>query len=140
MSTLYKRATPAQHRVLRIVEGAVKNASDAHELEISPRHRRSIAKRAAGTLTAQWPDVLAAKKLPESGGAAIPVQPRRRRRSEITEADGRGVAEASKRSPLKPLRNRIVCQMTAIRVSGDLARYEAYREILRLIAEMGCPR
>lgn len=61
MSSLYKRASARQQKILRIVEGAVKNTADHHpEFEFSPRLARSIAKRAAGTLTAAWPDVLAA--------------------------------------------------------------------------------
>src|SRR5260370_35193289 len=63
MAPLYKRASPAQRRILRVVEGAVLNAADAHG---RPRDRyiaRSIAKRAAGTLTASWPEVLAARSL-----------------------------------------------------------------------------
>ncbi len=53
MASLYKRANDRQQRVLRIVEGAVKNAADHHpEFDYSPHLARSIAKRAAGTLTA----------------------------------------------------------------------------------------
>lgn len=62
MTTLSKRATLRQARVLRMIEGAVKNALDAHpDYATMPRDKlaRSIAKRAAGTLTAAWPDVLA---------------------------------------------------------------------------------
>lgn len=51
MTSLYKRATPSQHRILRAVEGAVKNVADAHGLEFSPRHARSIAKRTASTIS-----------------------------------------------------------------------------------------
>lgn len=59
MVTLAKRATPSQARILKIVEGAVLNASDAHKVPRDTWLARSIAKRAAGTLTAQWPEVLA---------------------------------------------------------------------------------
>lgn len=53
MASLYKRATPAQAKVLRAVEGAVHNAAHAHpEFIISDRFARSIAKRAAGTISA----------------------------------------------------------------------------------------
>lgn len=62
MVSLYNRANARQWRVLRIIEGAVKNVYDHHkDFKYSPRLARSIAKRAAGTLTAAWPDVLAAK-------------------------------------------------------------------------------
>lgn len=60
MATLYKRATPPQARMLRIIEGAIRDAQGVHsDLVISERHRRSIAKRATGTLSSQWGDVLA---------------------------------------------------------------------------------
>lgn len=75
MTSLYRRATPAQGAILRIIEGATKNAADAHpEIKVSARHRRSIAKRAAGTLSAQWPEVLAANRRsgePEAKGQAV---------------------------------------------------------------------
>lgn len=62
MTTLSKRASPRQKRLLRIVEGAVKNTIDAHPdwRQIEPeRLARSIAKRAVGTLSSQLDDVLA---------------------------------------------------------------------------------
>lgn len=63
MTSLYNRATPAQQRALRIIEGAIKNAADAHpEIVVSPRHRRSIAKRAVGLLAAtDWPQAVSAR-------------------------------------------------------------------------------
>jgi hypothetical protein len=57
---LWNRATPSQYRMLRAIAGAVRNAAHAHRLEIPKSFARSVAKRATGTLTAQWPDVLAA--------------------------------------------------------------------------------
>jgi len=69
MSTLSKRATPLQLQMLRIIEGAVINALDAHpvwliqkgdEYAYDPkRFARSVAKRAVGTLSAQLADKLA---------------------------------------------------------------------------------
>ena len=60
MASLYKRANPMQARMIRIVEGAVKNAFDAHpEVEDKNKFARSVAKRAVGTLTSQLGDVLA---------------------------------------------------------------------------------
>lgn len=61
MVSLYKRATPMQMRMLRIVEGAVLNTVHAHPepREDLARFARGVAKRAVGTLTAQLPEVLA---------------------------------------------------------------------------------
>lgn len=62
MTTLSRRATPAQQRVLKIVAGAVKQTLDHHpdwRTEDSARLATSIAKRATGTLTAAMPDAFA---------------------------------------------------------------------------------
>src|SRR5258708_34171493 len=60
MTTLQKRATPSQFRMLRAIAGAVDNAAHAHRLEMPKHFAHSVAKRATGTLTAQWPEGLAA--------------------------------------------------------------------------------
>lgn len=53
MATLYKRASPQQRQILRVIEGAVRNAAHHHpEIAIPDSFARSVAKRAAGTLTA----------------------------------------------------------------------------------------
>lgn len=68
MVSLYNRASPIQRKMLRAIEGAMINAMHAHpeEAEISPRFRRSIAKRAVGTLSALLPEVLAEASSPRS--------------------------------------------------------------------------
>lgn len=85
MSSLYKRATPVQLRMLRIVEGAVLNTIDAHDLGDgflfdTKRFARSVAKRAVGTLSAQiiLADVLAETHLSvTNGGASLGKSPAR---------------------------------------------------------------
>ena len=53
MTSLYKRASVRQARILKIVEGACRNAAHAHGEAVLPKNfARSVAKRAAGTLTA----------------------------------------------------------------------------------------
>lgn len=54
MATLAKRANKRQRQMLRIIEGAVKCASQAHRdwPHTEPRFARSVAKRATGTLSA----------------------------------------------------------------------------------------
>lgn len=134
MSSLYRRATPTQARILRIVEGAIKNASDAHpRLVISPHQRRSIAKRAAGTLSAQWVGVLAAKPLPVSDEATGTIA--RRRSSNRVKATVAGRAELSEPAPLGRVERHIYRNMRAIKrdESADYAR--AMIDVLRLIAK-----
>lgn len=60
MVTLMKRATKTQHKVWRIVKGAVRDTAHVHGIELPYHFCTSVAKRASGTLTAAMPDVLAA--------------------------------------------------------------------------------
>lgn len=139
MSSLYKRATPSQAMVLRIVEGAVKNATDAHpELKISPRHRRSIAKRAAGTLTAQWPDVLAASRALSDSRASGHGTTGRGRVAHHAKPLGRGGTHFLKASPLGrfPVREfirEISRPIRGLKEAGQTERAEALIDVLRLI-------
>src|SRR6185437_4082726 len=61
MSTLWKRASPREAKVLRIISGAVLNTNDAHpgKYKVDANFARGVAKRAVGTLSSQWPGVLA---------------------------------------------------------------------------------
>ena len=82
MSSLYKRASPPQELALRIVEGAIAQAQHAHpEIEVAPRYRRSIAKRAVGLLSAaKWPAAVSGRPSQRAdpiGRAAMHLTPRR---------------------------------------------------------------
>lgn len=62
MTTLSRRATPTQKRMLKIITGAVKQTLDHHPdwRSMNSAHlANSIAKRATGTLTAEMPDAFA---------------------------------------------------------------------------------
>lgn len=134
MSSLYNRATPRQTKVLRIVEGAVINAAHAHPAwKFDPRMARSIAKRAAGTLTAAWPEVLAAPQAPpdRSGESATDTQTIRgfnygKRR--------RGASQLPRRTPLSGLHIAIGRLAGDARRAGDTERHDAYVTVLKLIA------
>lgn len=155
MATLYKRATPAQYKLLRVVEGAVLNTFDAHGLPREPVMARSIAKRAAGTLSACWPEVLAAASLPSERSGLQLVQPSARsaqvslpidaahlakRRSvgplSDSAATRRGASKLSRRSPLTRLWRQLSVQMRDIHRSGNVERYKAYQDVLKAIAEL----
>ncbi len=155
MVTLAKRATPSQARILRIVEGAVLNASDAHAKPRDEQFARSIAKRATGTLTAQWPDVLAANSRPPKSGPAADgkcracerrkhAALRRVRRERVRLNNGAAAdrlpsaaqgapSQFNRRRPLLELWNRLKREMWVIRRSGDQAKYNAYVHLLRMI-------
>ena len=85
-----KRRQP-HHRIFNIIEGAVYNVRDAHpSWPFDARLAKSIAKRAAGTLTAAWPEVLAAPVPSDQpagsareppGGTAVAGMPYRGRES-----------------------------------------------------------
>lgn len=136
MVTLAKRATPAQYRILRIVAGAVKNAGDAHpELKITPRFARSVAKRAAGTLSAQWPEVLAAKALPV-GADAENCRTARPSGSKCMKAAKRGPTQRPSRSPLRLAHNRLGAMAAFARKAGHSARAAAFADALRVLANI----
>lgn len=136
MSSLYKRATPSQRRILRIVEGCVKNAGDAHPAAgITPRLARSIAKRAAGTLTAQWPDVLAARMPSDRVGGDIAGlhQPQA---SQPMKASGRGPRQFKSRSLVPQLVKWCSMRVGPAKRAGKMERAEALIEVLRQIAKL----
>lgn len=71
MATLWKRASRNQMKLLHAVYGAVINEADAHGRIRNETQARSISKRAVGTISALWPDVLVAASSPLSGGVAV---------------------------------------------------------------------
>lgn len=144
MSTLSKRATPGQALVLRMVEGAVRNASHAHpDYNIPENFARSVAKRAAGTLTAGWPEVLAARSassdvaasptLGESHGREANGLSRRRSVSRSSVQRG-AVKTRDRRSPLKKLWKQCAYLAGAAKRAGNEERRQALIEVLRIIA------
>lgn len=138
MVTLYKRATPSQVRILRAVEGAVKNAADAHSCDTLPRNfARSVAKRAAGTLTAQWPEVLAARLDGPSGRAdaktCLIAQPRG---AHLIKRVGRGSSQTTRRSPLPTLWKNLAAQIRPLKEAGQIERADAFVDVLKMIAAL----
>jgi len=144
MATLYKRATPSQAMILRIVEGSIKNACDAHKSEFNPYLARSIAKRAAGTLTAEFPAVLAAKPSEKLGLATSFVMANRAARkaqlvepsdgSKLTRGQKAERSKCPKASPLRSLEKYLFQQMRGIKARGEIEKANAFIEVLRKIA------
>lgn len=135
MASLYKRATPSQKRILRAVEGAVKNVSHCHpEWKIRPNFARSIAKRAAGTLTAQWPEVLAAHSSSSDRGGMSPGANNRPQHTHIIKCSERGASQVQRRSPLVRLWKEISAQIGDIKRSGNSEREKAFIDILKMIS------
>lgn len=136
MTSLYKRASPSQVRILRAVEGAVKNAADGHPSYILPKSfARSVAKRAAGTLTAQWPEVLAAGVTASSDRVGADIfQTARPRSAQAKKRAGRGSSHLLRRSPLPALWKALAAQIRPLRESGQSTKADAFVEVLKLIA------
>jgi hypothetical protein len=133
VSSLYKRATPPQARILRIVEGAVMNAAHAHPGAVVDRRlARSVAKRAAGTLTAQWADVLADSG-PSECGDGSPLSSHHRRLSDTQKATGREASQVARRFPLRLLIREISRQIRPLKHAGDTERAAAFVDVLKLI-------
>jgi len=134
MSTLSKRATPRQAQVMRMVEGACRNAMHAHpEMRIPERFARSVAKRAAGTLTSAWGSVLAAPAVRQAGGETLGASPCPGSH-EMQDAGRRGAAKVVRRTPLLKLRRCIGEMAGDARRADRSERLEALVEVLRLIA------
>ena len=134
MVSLYKRATPRQHQTLRIVAGAVKNAAHAHHLDLPRSFARSVAKRAVGTLTAQWPNVLALCTDTASLSAAGVISRRHQPHgAEITKRDGRGSSQLLRRSPIRRAWKHYADQMWKIKREGGSEEYATYVRILKLL-------
>jgi hypothetical protein len=136
MTSLYKRATPSQRRILRAVEGTVKSASDAHPSVRMPHNfARSVAKRAAGILSAQWPEVLSAsfngridrlerQAFEPPGHGAIRCASR----------VGRGPPQTPRRSPLPALWKALAQQIGPLKAAGQYEKAAAFVEVLKMIA------
>jgi hypothetical protein len=134
MATLWNRATPSQYRMLRAIAGAVRNTAHAHRLEIPKSFARSVAKRATGTLTAQWPDVLAATVKRRQEGLRASLTTRGPRGSEPVE----GLSEGDRlrllrRSPIRALWKRYAAGMWKIKREGTPEQYAAHVRILQLL-------
>lgn len=137
MTTLAHRATPSQRRILRAVIGAVKNTSDAHpEYKITPTLARSIAKRAAGTLTAQWPEVLAARLVPSDRADGDRTCISRPQSLSPLKRAGRGPQSLGMRSPLRRLWKEMSIAVGEAKRAGQTERAEALIFALKRIAAL----
>lgn len=152
MTTLYKRATPSQAMILRIVEGAIKNTCDAHGIEFDPKFARSVAKRAAGTLSEQIPAVLAAKPSEKVGAAQIskaarahpvaPIQPadesertKTHRGSTCREPQNGAVKSTLVIAPFRPLIKALSKDLWNLKHENP-ERYQAFVDVLKLISQL----
>ena len=134
MATLWKRATPSQYRMLRAIAGAVRNAAHSKGVQLPHNFERGVAKRAVGTLTAQWPDVLAAKCHRRQDGSRDVFLTRGPRSSDLAkELSKGGRLRLARRSPLLITWKYFADQMWKIRREGTPEQYAAYVRVLKLL-------
>lgn len=117
--------TAPQRRIYRAVSGAVRNVRVAHpEWGICPQAEKSIAKRAAGTLSSQWPEVLAAR-------------PSDRRQVDASHARRPAGGKVATAAHLPPFSARVFAKISALvgpaKRSGKTERVETLIEVLRLV-------
>lgn len=136
---------PAQDLVFRAVAGAVLNAAHGHpDWKLDRTIARSIAKRAAGTLTSSWSEVLAARQASsEQDGAHGLSGLRPARGSRRSDRANRGAPlrggrsnRPPRRSPLKLLHNQVGALVRPAKHAGQSERVEALVEVLRLIGAL----
>lgn len=134
-----KTITKAHHKIYRAVAGAVINTAHGHpRWHISVTMANSIAKRATGTLTAEWPEVLAAHKPSESASESSASRehwPPVYRYGPVT-VTGRG-SQASHGSPFsRKLIKHLSKEAGIARREGKQERLEALIETLRFIDKL----
>ena len=128
------KISKAHVRIYLAVEGAVRNTQHGHpNWKITRDMARSIAKRATGTLTAGWPDVLAARSTPsdpaDDPGLGGHWPPRR-----CAIVVRKGVRHATVAHPtLRRLRGKLGAMAKEARHAGRKERLETLVEILRLL-------
>lgn len=136
MATLWNRATSPQYRMLRAIAGAVRNTAHAHQLEMPKNFARSVAKRATGTLTAQWPDVLAATSQRRQEGQRERLVSRCPECSQTLKGHSKGDRlRLLRRSPIRSLWKRFAAGMWKVKHEGTPEQYAAHVQVLKLLDE-----
>ena len=131
MSSLYRRASGPQFRMLAIVSGAVLNAAHAHPGHaVDKRFARSVSKRAVGTISASWPELLAASS---PSGAERLVASSLRNGSDHLKARGgrRTFGPAGPR--FAPVVREVAKLIRPAKLAGRTERAEALIEVMRII-------
>lgn len=133
MAEFFATATPSQKRIYRAVRGAAINVAHAHpSWGINPIIARSIAKRATGTLTAGWPDVLAARESASSGGGEVATAS-----SRLVKVDpAKRGASLLQRRPLRRLWRELARQVGPLKWAGQHERAAALIDVLRIVDAM----
>ena len=121
---------------MRMIEGACRNARHAHpNWDFDPRLEKSIAKRATGTLTAGWAEVLAAKPS-VSVAEQLPSGDGPQERKPLGPTSVKPAQRAiGLRGRTRLIHNRIRAMAGEARRAGNIERLNALADVLRLFAE-----
>lgn len=131
MASLWKTANPPQQIMLKMVAGAVLNVYDHHNQPRDKRFARSVAKRAVGTLTAGWPDVLAARTLRRQASLRESSKSRNLRGSEGHLKGDR--LRMPRRSPVQQAWRKIREKMWYIKHCGTPEELQVHIKVLQLL-------
>jgi hypothetical protein len=135
MASLWNRASPPQYRMLRAIAGAVMNTCDHHNMPRDSYFARGVAKRAVGTLTAQWPEVLAATANRRQNGTRDRLVSRGPRDSDPAEGCPKGDRlRLLRRSPIRTLWKRFAAGMWKVKLETPEV-FAAHVRILKLLDE-----
>lgn len=131
-----------------MIEGAFRNAAHAHPgRPLDDRLARSISKRAAGTITSVWRDVLAMPLAWSEGGPGN-VGPGVasdgsdmqtaivRSAGTRSESRPRAASQSPWRGPLRHLHRAVGNAVGEAEYASQTERAEAFKDVLRLIARM----
>jgi hypothetical protein len=131
MSSLWLRANGPQMRMLKIISGAVLNTAHHHPGEpVDRKFARGVAKRATGTISSQWGELLAAPT--PSGAKRISCSSLRNGAQLLKPRGGRTILQSDPRL-FRDIIREISVLIGPARASGDIARTEALIECLRII-------
>jgi hypothetical protein len=120
--------------MLRAIAGAVLNAAHAHQIEMPKTFARSVAKRATGTLTAQWPEVLAATASRRQDSSRDRLTSRELRGSDLRKGRSKGDRLGLlRRSPIRFVWDYYAAGMWKVRREGTPEQYAAHVRILQLL-------
>ncbi len=139
MSSLWKRSTGPQYRMLKIVSGAVLDAANAHpEKKPDKIFARSVAKRAVGTISAQWVELLAADTTVDLSSGRWRSQSSKacRHRRSLGTSGEKGRPQFTKAAPFAALCKRLGRMIMPARMSGDDEGAKAILAAIKALAPM----
>lgn len=145
MTTLSKRATPSQKKVLKIIAGAVKTSATVHPHRDCAALAESIAKRATGTLSGVFPEAFGVS----CSGHQNSRVARRVVATEVARRCGAEPADDGKSFQLPSAERRhilpwrlslfkkaILTGLLAAKREGDNIRMNTLADVMRLVKEI----